>query len=139
MMINVVKHILEQGITMHAVVKTSFSLAAATSLLLLGSMGQAWAHAHPVQQTPAPDSSVSAPAAVNILYTEPIEAALSHLNVLDAQGKQVNTAKAHVTDRGHKSLEVALPKLSPGQYKVQWAVVADDGHRTHGSYTFTVK
>lgn len=124
---------------MHTVVKTSFSITAATSLLLVASMGQAWGHAHPVQQTPAPDTTISAPAAVTIVYTEPIEAALSRLNVLDAQGKQVNTAKAHVTDSNHKSLEVALPKLSPGQYKVQWVAVADDGHRTHGGYTFTVK
>jgi hypothetical protein len=124
---------------MSTVIKTSFSIAATTTLLLLGSMGQAWAHARPVQQTPAPDTTVSAPSTVSIVYTEPVEAALSHLNVLDAQGKQVNTAKAHVADSGHKSLEVAVPKLAPGQYKVQWAVVADDGHRTHGDYTFTVK
>ncbi|MBV2180223.1 MAG: copper homeostasis periplasmic binding protein CopC [Castellaniella sp.] len=124
---------------MHTAVKTAFSIATATGLLLVVSMGQAWAHAHPVQQTPAPDTTISAPGAVTIVYTEPIEAALSRLNVLDAQGKQVNTAKAHVTDSNHKSLEVALPKLSSGHYKVQWAVVADDGHRSHGSYTFAVK
>lgn len=124
---------------LYTVMKTSFSIAAATTLLLLGSTGEAWAHAHPVQQTPAPNTTVSAPAAVTVVYTEPIEAALSRLNVLDAQGKQVNTAKAHVTDSGHKSLEVTLPKLSPGQYTVQWVAVADDGHRTHGGYTFTVK
>jgi methionine-rich copper-binding protein CopC len=124
---------------MYTTVKTSISIAAATGLLLFASVGQAWAHARPAQQTPAPDATVSAPAAVTILYTEPIEAALSRLNVLDAQGKQVNTAKAHFTDSDHKSMQVALPKLSPGRYKVQWVAVADDGHRTHGSYTFTVK
>lgn len=128
---------------MHTVVrtpmKTSFSIAAAAGLIFLGSMGQAWAHPRPVQQAPAPNTTVSAPATVSILYNEPIESALSHLNVLDAQGKKVNTTKAHVADGNHKSLEVALPKLSPGQYKVQWAVVANDGHRTHDSYAFTVK
>ncbi len=124
---------------MHTAVKTAFSIAAAMGLLLVAGLGQAWAHAHPVQQTPAPDTTIDAPTAVTIVYTEPIEAALSHLNVLDTQGKQVNTAKAHVTDSNHKSLEVALPKLSPGKYKAQWVVVADDGHRSHGSYTFAVK
>lgn len=123
---------------MRSIVRALFSIAAA-GLLLAGGISQAWAHAHVAQQTPAPDATVSAPAVVSIRYTEALEPALSQLNVLDAQGKQVNTAKAHVSDSGHKTLEVALPELVAGQYRVEWAVVADDGHRSAGSYTFTVK
>jgi hypothetical protein len=34
---------------------------------------------------------------------------------------------------------VSLPSLSPGTYRVIWSVVARDGHRTEGDYTFTIK
>jgi methionine-rich copper-binding protein CopC len=34
---------------------------------------------------------------------------------------------------------VPLPALSPGLYEVDWRVIAaDDGHVTHGSFSFTV-
>lgn len=36
-------------------------------------------------------------------------------------------------------LEVSVPKLSPGAYRVIWNVVARDGHRTTGDYTFVIK
>ncbi len=37
-----------------------------------------------------------------------------------------------------RTLSVPLKPLAPGNYTVRWAVVAEDGHRTEGSYTFTV-
>lgn len=129
---------MEEMITRHPI-KTSLAFAATAAMLLLGSAGQAFAHAHPVHESPAAGSAVSAPAEVSISYTEPLEAALSHLKVVDAHGKQVNEAKSSVDGKDRKTLGVALPKLAGGRYKVEWAVVADDGHRTHGEYTFTVK
>jgi methionine-rich copper-binding protein CopC len=36
-------------------------------------------------------------------------------------------------------LEVSLPSLPTGNYHVFWSVVARDGHRTEGDYTFTIK
>jgi methionine-rich copper-binding protein CopC len=36
-------------------------------------------------------------------------------------------------------LQVGLPPLGPGVYKVRWSVLAVDGHRTQGDYTFTLK
>ncbi len=114
-------------------------LSATVGALLLGSAGQAWAHAHPVHESPAPNATVTAPTEVRISYDDPLEPAFSHLTVQDAQGKQVNQAKSSVEGETRKILRVALPELTAGQYKVQWAAVADDGHRTQGTYTFTVK
>lgn len=119
--------------------KTSLFSAAAASLFLLGGLGEAWAHAHPMNQTPAPDATVSAPAEVTLIYGEAIEPALSHLTVVDARGERVSQAKSTVTDHSHKTLRLPLPTLTAGQYKVEWVVVGSDGHRTHGNYTFTVK
>ncbi|HEX7387535.1 MAG TPA: copper resistance protein CopC [Castellaniella sp.] len=114
-------------------------LSAAAGVIFLGSAGQALAHAHPVHESPAPNAIVTAPSEVRISYDDPIEPALSHLTVQNAQGKQVNQAKSSVEGKAHKTMRVALPALAAGQYQVQWVAVADDGHRTHGSYKFTVK
>jgi len=62
--------------------------------LLLATAQLAFAHAHPAQQTPAPDATVEAPHEVAIDFTEGLEPAFSKLNVVDAAGKQVQRAKA---------------------------------------------
>lgn len=120
-------------------IRAALGLSVAAGALFLGSMGQAWAHAHPVHETPGPNSTVMAPKEVRIAYDDPLEPAFSHLTVLNAQGKQVNQAKSSVEGSAHKIMRVALPALAAGRYQVKWVAVADDGHRTHGNYTFTVK
>lgn len=116
-----------------------FRLSAVVSALYLGSIGQGWAHAQPESQTPVAGAVVSAPQEVRITYDAALEPAFSSLTVSNAQGKQVNRAKAEVDATTHKTMRVALPALPAGEYLVKWVAVADDGHRTQGSYTFTVK
>lgn len=116
-----------------------FRLSAVVSVLCLGSIGQVWAHAHPETESPVAGSVVSAPQEVRITYDEALEPAFSSLIVTDARGKQVNSAKAEVDATRHKTMRVALPTLPVGEYQVKWVAVADDGHRTQGSYKFKVK
>jgi copper resistance protein C len=99
----------------------------------------AFAHAHPAQQTPAPDATVEAPHEVAIDFTEGLEPAFSTLNVIDAAGKQVNSAKSAVDANNKKHMSVELGDLKTGTYQVEWTAVADDGHRTQGHYLFNVK
>jgi copper resistance protein C len=108
----------------------------AASLLAVAQF--AFAHAHPKTQTPAPDATVSAPHEVVIDYTEGLEPSFSTLVVVDAQGKQVNSARSSVDANDKKHMSVALPVLKPGTYQVEWTAVADDGHRTQGHYMFNV-
>lgn len=112
---------------------------AAFSALCLASIGQACAHAQPETQSPLAGTVVKAPAEVRITYDEALEPAFSSLVVSDAQGKQVNSVKAEVDGATHKTMHVSLPALPVGVYQVKWVAVADDGHRTQGSYKFTVK
>ena len=122
-------------------VRTLLRLIALTvlSALCLGGIGQAFAHAHPETQSPLAGAVVSAPQEVRITYDEALEPAFSSLIVNNAQGKQVNSAKAEVDSATHKTMHVPLPALPVGVYHVKWVAVADDGHRTQGTYTFTVK
>ena len=107
--------------------------------LLLATAQLAVAHAHPTQQTPAPDATVEAPHEVAIDFTEDLEPAFSTLTVVNAAGKQVNSAKSAVDASNKKHMSVALGDLKAGTYQVEWTAVADDGHRTQGHYLFNVK
>ncbi|MFJ1260518.1 copper homeostasis periplasmic binding protein CopC [Cupriavidus sp. CuC1] len=99
----------------------------------------AWSHAHLQQQTPAADSTQAAPQEVRLDFSEPLEAALSKIEVTDGAGKQVTANKAAVDATAPRTLRVQLGKLTPGNYTVDWNVVSTDGHRAKGSYRFTVE
>lgn len=122
-----------------SVIRTFFRLSAVVIALSLGSIGQAWAHAHPETQSPVTGAVVSGPQEVRLTYDEALEPAFSSLMVSDARGKQVNNGKAEVDATTHKTMRVALPTLPAGEYQVKWVAVGDDSHRTQGSYKFTVK
>jgi len=80
----------------------------------------------------------SAPAAVRIWFTEAIEPAFSSIQVLDATGKQIDKKDMHRDPSNRSLLEVSLPRLGPGTYKVTWRVVSVDTHRTNGDFTFGI-
>ncbi|CAH2788638.1 MAG: hypothetical protein CBARDCOR_4397 [uncultured Caballeronia sp.] len=109
------------------------------SVLLLATAQLAFAHTHPTQQTPAPNATVEAPHEVAVDFTEGLEPAFSTLTVVDAAGKQVNSAKSAVDANNKKHMSVALGDLKTGAYQVKWTAVADDDHLTQGHYLFNVK
>jgi methionine-rich copper-binding protein CopC len=116
--------------------KTRHSMVLIAGLTLAAA---AFAHVFPQKQEPGAGASVAPPAQVKITFDGPLEPAFTTLTVTDATGKQVNTAKSSVDAHQPTIASVALPVLPPGHYTVHWAAVADDGHRTHGDYSFDVK
>jgi len=99
---------------------------------------RAWAHAFPSGEEPKVGSTVAAaPTQVMITFDNPIEALFAKLQVTDDTGNDV-TAGAPVRSDNKLELSVALKPLKPGDYHVKWSVVAEDGHRTEGSYLFTL-
>jgi methionine-rich copper-binding protein CopC len=100
----------------------------------------AHAHAYPTHQAPSAGATVSTSQKdVAIDFDDGLEPAFSAITVTDAQGKPVTSAKAVVDPANKKHMSVALNPLTPGDYTVAWVAVAEDGHRTQGHYTFTVK
>jgi methionine-rich copper-binding protein CopC len=98
----------------------------------------ALAHALPEAEDPKVGSTVmSPPQQVSIRFDAPIEALFSKLDVLDSGGQRQDAGTPQV-DADTRTLAVQLKPLTPGEYTVKWSVVAKDGHRTEGSYTFTV-
>lgn len=117
-----------------AVVRTSIAAAALVSASL------AQAHAYPQHQVPAAGATVTASQKeVAIDFDDGLEPAFSSITVTDGQGKPVTSAKSAVDPANKKHMSVALNGLAPGVYSVAWVAVADDGHRTQGHYSFTVK
>ncbi len=85
-------------------------------------------------------STVSgSPTQVRIWFDGDLEPAFSTLMVHNMDGKMVDNRDGRVDPSNPVLLEVGVPRLSAGTYLVIWNVVARDGHRTNGSFTFTVK
>lgn len=100
----------------------------------------ALAHAHLQQQIPAADSQVVAPQTLTLTFSEGIEPAFSGVVVKDAQGNVVKTGHIQRDAQNKAQLNVPLAQtLVTGTYQVDWHVVSVDGHKTKGSYHFSVK
>ena len=102
---------------------------------------QAWAHAFIDHTDPLVGGTVKQlPAAVNLWFTEGLEAGFSNVKVFDAAGQEVDKKDFHVDTKNPKHMSVSLPKsLGADTYKVVWHAVSVDTHVTDGSFTFTVK
>lgn len=79
------------------------------------------------------------PPQVKIWFTEELEGAFSRIQVVDAQGKEVDRRDSKVDPSNPSIMVVSLPPLPPGDYRVKWSAVAVDTHHTTGTFTFTVK
>ena len=113
---------------------------ALTGLILALATRPAGAHAFPERSEPRVGAVVrTAPTEVRIWFDGNIEPSFSQVTVADAAGRRIDRGDAHVSPGNRRLLQVGLPPLGPGVYRVTWSVLAVDGHRTQGDYTFTVK
>ncbi len=96
------------------------------------------AHAFPSSEEPKVGSTINQPPAeVAIKFDNPIEQVFARLQVLDQSGGD-ESAGPPTLDPDRHQLSVKLKVLAQGDFTVKWSVVAEDGHRTQGSYVFTV-
>ncbi len=95
--------------------------------------------AFPDHSDPKVGSTVSSPSMVRIWFDGDLEPAFSKIEVHDSTGKKVDSGNGRVDPADPKLLEVNLPAIPAGKYKVVWNIVARDGHRTMGDFPFTVK
>ena len=110
------------------------------SLTLCVGLRATWGHAFPERAEPRAGATVAAPPShVRIWFDGALEPAFSSLRVQRADGKGVAVEEARVDPADATLLTARLPPLAPGTYRVLWNVVARDGHRTEGDYTFTVQ
>ena len=102
--------------------------------------GVSWGHAFPDHSDPKVGSTVTVSLTqVRIWFDSDLEPAFSTIMVHNANNEMVDKKDGRVDPSNPTLLQVSVPKLPPGIYRVMWNVVARDGHRTIGDYTFTIK
>ena len=108
--------------------------------LMSASPEESWGHAFPDHSDPRVGATVSgSPTRVRIWFDSDIEPAFSTIMVHSADGRMVDKRDGRVNPSDSTLLEVSVPPLPPGTYRVYWNVVARDTHRTMGDFTFTIK
>jgi copper transport protein len=112
----------------------------AAIVLGLGVPASVTAHAELVLASPAPGTGLAqAPAAVVIKFSEPLNLALTRIQVLDSSGSDVGQGVTQAIAGDPQAARRALGLLPTGQYTVRWtSVSAVDGHTLSGSYSFAV-
>jgi methionine-rich copper-binding protein CopC len=97
------------------------------------------AHAMLKRASPRVGSTVAkAPDAVRLWFSEALEPTFSTVQVLDSSGARIDRDDKHLDSKDHALMEISLPQLKPGTYKVIWHALSVDTHATDGSFTFTV-
>ena len=99
--------------------------------------GPAAAHAVLLRSDPSPQTTAPAPpAAVRLVFSEPVEVAFGAVRVYDVEGRRVDEGKMS-TAAGRR--EIVVPaRLAGGTYSVTWRVVSTDGHAIRGGFQFYV-
>lgn len=111
------------------------------SCLALFTSATAFAHTHLISQTPAADAAVTAsPKAITLTFSEGVEQPFSRVTLTDASSQPITVGSPQRSATNPVQLTVPVNGLlRVGVYDVQWQVVSVDGHKTRGSYRFTVK
>lgn len=127
------------------------------SLLTALLCSTALAHTEVIAMTPRANTSVSAPNAVTLIISEPVNLRFSTFRVMAVPAGKT-AAQASVLALAAKSGALQLanlnpktsgmaakisiplrPSLTPGKYVVAWKLLSDDGHPITGFNTFSVK
>ncbi len=109
----------------------------ALSLSTFASLAQA--HAKLESTTPSADSSVSSPKMIQVHFNEAVVMKMSSVKLAASDGTAVPVMTMNDSkDPATLSIMPNAP-LKAGLYTVTWSAVTDDGHKTQGTFSFTVK
>ncbi|TPI13006.1 copper homeostasis periplasmic binding protein CopC [Mesorhizobium sp. B4-1-3] len=100
----------------------------------------AYAHAKlEAAQPPINGTVKDAPTELDLKFSEELNLKFTGVKVTGPDKKEIKTDGDMLMD-GDKTFMVNLPAgLGAGNYKVEWHALSQDGHKTHGTYKFTVK
>lgn len=116
-----------------------YTSALAAAVMLAG-VTSALAHAELVKSQPAPDASVTSPTEIDITFSEGINLKFSGAKLADSMKMSVETGPAGLSKGGDTTLVIPVTKpLAAGEYVVTWHNLSKDGHKSKGSFKFTVK
>lgn len=98
------------------------------------------AHAFVSRSEPRAAANLAeSPPQVRIWFDGPVETMFLEVRVETEDKRRVDKKDARRSPGDPTLVEVGLPRLSAGRYRVFWSVIARDGHRREGSFSFLVK
>ncbi len=100
----------------------------------------AFAHAHLKSAAPAIGGKVAgSPTELDLHFTEGLNLSFTGVVLKGPSGAGIATGKAALKPGDDQTLVVPLSKTLPaGRYDVSWHALSKDGHKTKGTYHFTV-
>jgi methionine-rich copper-binding protein CopC len=126
----------EGGILRCKLYKHSISILLAL-ILVAGFARAAWAHAILMESKPALHASVKGPeVAIWLRFNVRIDGSRSRLRLVTPDGSQQTLPLPRQSSPD--ILQSQAGGLTPGTYKLQWQVLASDGHMSKGEVPFTV-
>ena len=105
-------------------------------VFIFGATQACWAHAILMDSTPKVKSSVKGPnLEINLRFNVRIDAGRSRVRLVGADG---TTSTLHLDSQSKPNiLQTHASGLRPGEYKLEWQVLASDGHMSRGEIPFT--
>jgi hypothetical protein len=107
------------------------------TLVVLATTTPVWAHAVLMESKPKINSTVKGPdIPIWLRYNVRVDGKRSRLQLIAPDGSTipVDAPKQTAPD----VIESHVAGLKPGEYKLQWKVLASDGHMSSGEVDFTV-
>ena len=106
-------------------------------LLVVGATQVGWAHAILMDSSPKLNSTIKGPDfAINLRFNVRIDGGRSRVRLVSPEGT-VSTLTVGAQP-APDTLQTQAKGLRPGSYKLQWQVLASDGHISKGEIPFTV-
>ncbi len=122
---------------MHRLLRVPFFSILLTTLLLAAIAQPVWAHAVLMQSTPKLNSTVKGPdVPIWLKFNVRVDGGRSRLHLIASDGSPIGLDALKQT--APDILESRATGLKAGTYKLQWQVLASDGHISRGEVTFTV-
>lgn len=122
--------------------RITVSLAATLVSATLAStalVSPAFAHAHLESATPADKATVAAPSELDLNFSEDLNLKFTGIKVTGPAKAAVKTGEGMLMNANKTLMVPVSGTLAAGSYKVEWHALSADGHKTKGSYSFTVK
>jgi len=121
--------------------KTIVPAAALFAALTAFAPAPARFHAHLVKADPAVNDTIATvPKTVRLWFSEPVEVALSRMQIVRVGGDTLRTtALRREGPATTAAADLTVPATAPGTYVVSYHVVARDGHPSSGEYRFVVR
>lgn len=121
--------------------KTTARTLMLAGLGLVAVSAPAFAHAHLKSATPAVNGTVAtAPTELDLKFSEGLNLKFTGVKVTGPAKAAVATGDAALGAGDDTTFVVPVSDtLAPGSYAVAWHALSTDGHKTSGTYKFTVK